>query len=428
MLKKRTPFSSDQEIREEQKPGVYRAGPIKGLWIKIHATGARSWIFRYVPPHADIRREGATAGRRKPRVMGLGGFPGVSLAMASKRAEDARRQLAEGLDPLNVRRQALASAGSFHTQRVNFGDVIEEYLRTRVEADGYFRSKAHRYNWRSTLETYVRPILDDRPVESIDTNAILEVLNQMTFGRDGCCGSFWSIKPSTASRVRARLETILDWAAFHDLRPGHVNPARWHGHLQTALVAPTKLRPVQHFAALPYADMPLFMAQLRRVKGNRARMLEYAILTASRASEVRCATWDEVDRDRRVWTIPADRMKTGREHTVPITNRMNDLLGSLTPLPDNPHIFTGKSESGRLPMYVMRKVIRNLGYTVTQHGFRSTFRDWAAETGADWAVAEYSLAHYVGNATVRAYQRSDLLKERRLLMEDWATYCYSQFD
>lgn len=417
---------TDREVRTTRKPGVYRAGPIMGLWITINATGARSWVFRYVPPDADIRREGATAGRRKPRVMGLGGFPGVSLAMAVKRAEDARRQLAEGLDPLDVRQQAAAAARAAKAQRVTLGVVIEEYLRTRVEADGYFRSTAHQQNWRSTLETYVRPILGPRPIGSIDTNAILEVLHQPTSRKDGQVGTFWSLKPHTASRVRARLEAILDWAAFHDLRPGQFNPARWTGHLQTALVAPTKLHPVRHFAALPYTDMPVFMAALRAMTGTRARMLEYAILAASRANEVRCATWEELDWDRRVWTIPAERMKTGREHTVPITGRMQDLLDSLTPLPDNPYIFTGESDFGRQPMYAMRKVIRDLDYCVTQHGFRSTFRDWAAETGADWAVAEYALAHHVGNATARAYQRSDLLAERRTLMEDWSIYCYSQ--
>jgi len=422
-----SPLMSDRDVAGDLRIGLHRVGHVMGLCINVTASGTRSWVFRYTPPQAQIRLNGATSGRKKPRAMGLGRFPDVNLAMASRRAEIARRQLAKGIDPLTVSKQTPDNLILTGATSVTLGTVIESYLTTKVEVPGYYRSEAHQRNWRRTLEIYVIPHFGHLPIIDIDTGTVLAILHQRTTGRDGTSGSFWFLKPNTASRVRGRLEAILDWATFHDLRPNSNNPARWSGHLQTALVSPERLQQVQHLAALPYVDLPEFMEKLLNLQSNRARMLEYSILAACRANEVRYATWHEIDFQKRVWAVPSVRMKTGRAHNVPLTDRMIEILQSLPRETNNQHIFVGASKLGALPEKAMRNVIRDLGYDVTQHGFRSTFRDWAAETGADWVVAEYALAHSVGNATMRAYQRSDLLEERRKLMADWAEYCLSKF-
>ncbi len=426
------PLLTDHEIAAYLKPGLHRAGETRGLWINVTKSGTRSWVFRYTPPQAEVRVSGATAGRKKPRAMGLGGFPDVDLATASERAIELRKLLAGGIDPLKIKHQARPGHQGTNFASINtgphckpFGEIVEAYLSTMVEATGNYRSAVHRRDWRRSLEIYALPLLANVPVELIDTDCILRVLRQPTSNRQGECGPLWNMKPVTANRLRGRLESILSWAAFHGIRSSGDNPARWQGHLKLALVSPSRVRPVQHFDALPCKEVPHLMRRLKFVVGQPERSLEFAILSASRSSEVRNARWQEFDFDAGLWTIPAERMKTYRTHRVPLTDRMRDILVALPRAKDSPYIFIDENLSGRLPESAMRRALHRLGYRVTQHGFRSSFRDWAAETGVDWIAAEYALSHQVGTQTSRAYHRSDLLEERRKIMAQWELFCYS---
>ena len=423
-------LSTDREIAAHRQPGLYRAGEVRGLCINITRSGTRSWVFRYTPPMAEVRVNGATAGRKKPRAMGLGRFPDVDLSSASKRAIKLRQLVAAGIDPLTTDRpldyhspDLMAETSSLQPQL--FREVVAAYLSIMVEAKGHFRSAVHRREWRRSLEIYALPLLGHLPIELINTKYILDVLQQPTSNRHGECGPMWTLKPVTASRLRGRLEAVLSWAAFHGLRPSGDTPARWHGHLKLVLVSPERIRPVNHFAALPYKEVPQLMTRLRKLGSQPAVMLEFAILSACRSSEVRNAKWQEIDFEARVWTIPAERMKTDRTHRIPLTDRMQKILLALPRMPNSPHIFIDESLGGRLPESAMRRALHRLEYQVTQHGFRSSFRDWAAETGIDWIAAEYALSHRVGTQTSRAYHRSDLLAERRKIMTQWELFCYS---
>ncbi|MCY4288619.1 MAG: integrase arm-type DNA-binding domain-containing protein [Aestuariivita sp.] len=427
------PLLTDHEIAANLRPGLHRAGETKGLWINVTKSGTRSWVFRYTPPQAEVRMSGATAGRKKPRAMGLGGFPDVDLATASDRAIELRKLLAGGIDPLKIKHQAGTDGQGTNFAMVNsgshckpFGEIVEAYLSIMVEETGNYRSAVHRRDWRRSLEIYALPLLAHVSIESIDTDCILRVLQQPTSNRQGECGPLWSIKPVTANRLRGRLQSILSWAAFHGMRSSGDNPARWHGHLKLALVSPSRIRPVQHFDALPYKEVPYLMRRLKFVDGQPERSLEFAILSACRSSEVRNAKWQEIDFEARVWTIPAERMKTYRTHRIPLTDRMQKILLALPRMPNSPYIFIDESLGGRLPESAMRRALHRLKYQVTQHGFRSSFRDWAAETGVDWIAAEYALSHRVGTQTSRAYHRSDLLEERRKIMAQWELFCYSK--
>ena len=421
---------TDREIAENQKPGLHRAGETMGLWINVTKSGTRSWVFRYTPLNAEVRGSGTTAGRKKPRSMGLGRFPDIDLSSASEMAIKLRQLVAAGIDPLNqppypLQQQHQFLVGGASRQDKSFAEIVESYLATIVEATGYFRSDVHRRDWHRSLALYALPLLGHLPIERIDTNCILDVLQQPTSNRRGESGPLWTLKPVTASRLRGRLEAILSWAAFHGLRPAEGNPARWHDHLKLVLVSPERIRPVNHHSALPYKEVPQLISRLREVGGQAAAMLEFAILAACRSSEVRKAQWQEIDFDTRVWTIPPARMKTYQTHRVPLTNRMSEILVGLPRLNNSPHVFVGTSPGGYLAEGAMRRTLHRLEYQVTPHGFRSSFRDWAAENGVDWFAAELALSHQVGSKTSRAYHRSDLLEARRKIMMQWEWFCDS---
>jgi integrase len=396
-----------------------------GLHLNVTKTFRKSWVFRYTPSNAEVRFQGSTAGRKKPRAMGLGPFPAVSVSMARERAEGARRLLAEGLDPLEEKKAERTKAENASRRVTTFAEAVEAYLLAKVEAkEGGFKNEKHRQQWRNTLTTYALPFVGSVDVADVGTDHILQVLQQKT-DKNEATGSLWNLKTETASRVRGRIETILSWAAFRGLRPQGDNPARWKGHLDNELIAPSKLKKVKHHASMPYVEVEDFMVKLRARAGVSNRALEFAILTVARSSEVRKAVWSEFDLEANVWTIPEDRMKKEKEHDVPLTARMVAILKSVPQKNDNPHVFIGESREGRLSENALLNTLEYMGYDdLTQHGFRSSFREWAGEmTSHPREVIEHALAHGLKDKSEAAYQRGTLFPKRRELMADWSEYC-----
>jgi integrase len=357
-----------------------------GLYLAVAANGSRSWIFRY--------------GAQGRRHFGLGATHSVTLPEARSKARDARRKLLDGIDPIADRRARKLAVRLEAARTITFAKAAETYITAHHAA---WKSEKNRGQWTNTLATYAYPVIGDLPVAAIDTALVMRVLEPI-----------WTTKTETASRVRMRIERVLAWATVHGYRTGD-NPARLTNHLDQLLPEQSKVAPVRHHAAMPYADVPAFLRDLRTHDVRAARALEFLILTATRTSEVVGAEWDEIDVGARVWTVPASRMKSGREHRVPLSDRAIELL---TTLPrDRARVF-GISETA------MRQLLARMGRSdVTPHGFRSSFRDWAAETHhASRDVAEMALAHAVSDKTEAAYRRGDLFAKRRGLMADWAAF------
>lgn len=418
---------TDMRARGRLAPGLHRDGKVTGLWLNVGRRGNKSWVLRYTPPGAEVRAAGLTAGRRKPRAMGLGPFPAVSVAAARERAEEARQLLAEGLDPLDERRRRREEERLASMRAITFAEAAYAYIDAKVEpGEGGFRNAKHRQQWRNTLETYAVPLIGAINVTDVDTDHVLQVLLQETVAGPET-GPFWTLKTETATRVRGRIEKVLAWAAFRGLRPKSDNPARWHGHLEHALVAPATLRKTKNHAAMPYAEIPGFMANLRKRSGIASRALEFAVLTAARSGEVRNAVWAEMDVNGHVWTIPAERMKAGRQHEVPLTDATLAILAGLPRTDGNEHVFAGSARAGRLSENALLSVLKRMGLGhLTQHGFRSTFRDWAGETTSHpREIMEYALAHGLKDRTEAAYQRGTLFPKRKVLMAEWSDYCGS---
>jgi integrase len=373
---------------ETAKPGKYEDG--HGLRLVVSETGARKWVFRYM-----------RAGKRVE--MGLGSVPSVSLAQAREKAADARRLVKAGKDPVAARR-AEQAAGADET----FGPFALKLVDT-IETG--FRNDKHRAQWRTSLTTYAGPIWNMRIAE-IETDDVL-----------ACLKPIWQTKAETASRVRGRIERVLDAAAARGLR-SRDNPARWRGHLANLLPKRQKLARGHH-AAMPFDDVPAFVSRLREVEGVSARALEFAIVTAARSGEVLGARWPEIDLAGRVWTVPAARMKAGREHRVPLCERAVEILTGLAEMKIGDFVFPGAKRGSPLSVMALTMVMRRTGAgNFTVHGFRSAFRDWAGErTNFPREIAEAALAHVVGDATERAYRRGDALEKRRALMEAWAAFC-----
>ena len=375
------------KLRKLTKPGLYGDG--QNLYLQVRGPTQRSWLFRYM-----------IAGRA--RSMGLGHVDDVSLVEARNKADAARKLVRDGVDPLDAR--AVAQA-----RTITFGEAARRYVEAN---EAGWRSEKHRATWRSSLAE-VEPAIGGLPVEAIDTAAVLRVLTPI-----------WQIKPESASRIRGRIEKVLSFATVQRWRSGP-NPAVWHGHLQLILPPVRKVRPAQHFAACDWREAPAFMAKLANQKGIGARALEFAILTAARSGEVRGATWDEIDLDRAIWTIAGSRMKAGREHRVPLSIAALDLLRSVALLRADGHLVfpglkRGQPMTDRALTYPLERMERR---DLTAHGFRSTFRDWAAEaTAYPNHVVEQALAHAIGSAVEAAYRRGDLFEKRVALMDDWARY------
>jgi integrase len=355
-----------------------------GLYLQVTSSGAKSWIFRYTL-------------RKKPHEMGLGPITAVSLASAREKRDEYRRLLASGVDPLEARGRAREASEAL------FGAVAKEYIEANRPG---WRNAKHAAQWENTLNTYAAPLLG-KPVSLIDTEDVLGVLRPI-----------WAKKTETAVRVRQRIEAVLDYATVAKKRTGE-NPARWRGHLDKILPKPTKVAKVRHHPALPYAKLPAFMRRLRKLPGAGPAALEFTILTAVRTSEAIGATWREFDLDRALWEIPGDRTKSRRPHVVPLSERVVEILRGLKAAKTrHPFEYRGKPVGEG----AMASVLRRMRMThITVHGFRSTFRDWAAEcTHHPSDVAEMALGHVIKNKTEAAYRRGALLEKRRALMDDWA--------
>ena len=372
------------------KPG--RHGDGGGLWLIVAETGAKRWAYRFTI-------EG------KVSELGLGGFPEVSLELARDKAAEARKLAKAGKSPVEARREAERAEDGKPT----FGKCADDFLAAKSSE---WRNEKHRAQWAMTLTKYAEP-LRSKPVDEIDTEAVLEVLTPL-----------WQRTPETASRLRGRIEVVLDAARARGFIPrNEANPARWRGHLDKLLPKPSKLSRGHH-AALPYAELPAFIARLREREALAALALEFAVLTAARSGEVLEARWNEIDLAAKVWTVPAIRMKAGREHRVPLSGRALEILGKLSETRTGEYVFPGQRAGRPLSNMAMEMVLRRMGVDgVTVHGMRSAFRDWAGnETHFAREVAEAALAHVVGDKAEQAYRRGDALEKRRELMEAWARY------
>jgi integrase len=391
------------EVAKAKGPAVLHDGG--GLYLRVSATSTKSWVFRF---QLDGKR----------RDMGLGPFPDISLAEARLKASAHRRQRHEGIDPLDAKaaqRQALRiSVAKGRT----FRECAVEFIEKNRAG---WRNAKHRQQWENTLATYVYPTLGDLPVSAIDAGLVVQVLD-----------SIWTEKPETASRVRGRIEAVLDAATVRGFRQGP-NPAQWKGNLAHVLPAPAKVRKVAHHAALPFDEMPVFLEALQGRNGMAARALEFTALTAARTGEALGARWGEIDLGAKVWTVPAARMKAGREHRVPLSDAALAVLGNVQPLgllrdgkadPGAP-VFPGPRRALPMSNMTMLMLLRRMKRDdLTAHGFRSSFSDWAAErTAYPREVVEMALAHAIENKVEAAYRRGDLFEKRRQLMEAWARFC-----
>lgn len=395
-MPKRAQGLTARAVQTMKAPGYFADGG--GLYVQATAGGSKSWIFRY-----------QIAGRR--REMGLGSAALVSLADARAKALELRRTVASGVDPLEARKAEAAAAVVAAANAVTFRDCALIYIETM--RPGWSNAK-HAEQWTSTMTTYVYPVFGDVPVSLIDTPLVLKVLEPI-----------WTEKTETASRVRGRIESILDYAKVRGYRTGE-NPARWQGHLALILPGKGDVAPVEHHAALPYEDVPEFWRRLTVQDGMGARALELAVLTATRSGEVLGARWAEIDLTGRTWTIPGERMKAGQEHRVPLTAAAVALLRRMQSVSDSALVFRGKDKNKPLSNMAMNMVVRRMKVDATPHGFRSTFRTWAAEkTNYQHEVCEAALAHTVGDKVVMAYQRGDLFEKRRALMDDWSAFVTS---
>jgi len=380
------------------KPGMHCDGVGLYLQAVTGASGAirKSWLFRFV----ENGRE---------RQMGLGSLETVSLAQAREKAAECRRLRQEGIDPIDARNSQRATATAENARLMTFDQCAAGYIAAHRAG---WRNTKHASQWQNTLATYVSPFFGELAVRVIDVGLVIRALEPI-----------WGAKPETASRVRGRIEAVLDWAAARGLRDVE-NPARWKGRLDKLLPRRSKVRAVRHHAALPYDKISSFMLELRERDGVAVRALEFAILTATRTGEVLGAQWSEIDFGTKVWTVPAGRMKGGREHRIPLSGVAVAVLKRMANFREGDHVFPGDRRA-MLSNMALLMLLRRMGHgDLTAHGFRSTFRDWAAErTNFPNEVVEMALAHAISDRTEAAYRRGDLFEKRRKLMDAWAAYC-----
>lgn len=398
-----------RQVETLRKVGRHSDGG--GLYLKITPDGSKRWVFMY-----------ARVGRQREMGLGSAQLGGVSLPDARQTAQTAREDLAAGQDPLEARAVRLQAAAQ--AQARTFGEVADEHIQAMASQ---WKNAKHKDQWTYTLEVLAKPLRPLR-VNQIDTAEILEVLKPL-----------WKTTPETASRLRGRIEAVLDRAKAKGERQGE-NPARWRGHLKLLLPKRQKLTRGHH-PALPYDQMAGFMEKLRAVSGLSARALEFCILTATRSTETLAARWDEVDLDKRVWTVPAIRMKATEDHRVPLSLPAVAVLKALRDASAGPFLFPSAPKSRKkrpskkpptpyLSNMSMTMCLRRIGYAdFTTHGFRSSFRDWASEvTSFPHEVCEKALAHKIKNESEAAYRRGDMLAKRAKLMEAWAQYCEPKKD
>jgi integrase len=397
---------SPAAVKNANKPGMYGDGG--GLWLHVGPNAldengkptktGKSWIFRFM-------LDG------KAREMGLGPLHTIGLSEARDLALSCRKKVLEGIDPLDAKHAKRKARKLEAAKAITFKACADKYIAANKAG---WRNEKHADQWENTLTTYVYPILGGLSVSEIDTGHVTRVLEPI-----------WTTKSETASRVRGRIESVLSYATTHGWRAGE-NPARWRGHLENVLPKKSKVSKVEHHAALPWRESGAFMKALAAEQGTGALAFRFAILTAARTGEVIGARWSEIDMQHAVWTIPGDRMKAGVEHRIPLSADVMALLQEAAKLRVDGVDFVfpgGKKDKPLSNMALLMTLRRMKREDLTAHGFRSTFRDWAAETGQPADIAEAALAHTVGDKTVAAYQRGDLLDRRRRLMEAWAAFC-----
>jgi integrase len=362
----------------------------RGLYLQCSAAAdgsiCRSWVYRY-------------AAARHSRYLGLGPLADVTLAEAREKALASRKLRLDGVDPIEHKRARLTATRLDAAKAMTFAACVDAYLQTHEAA---WRNATHRHQWRMTLTEYCKPIAN-LPVKDINTDMVLRVLTPL-----------WTTRTETAKRLRGRIERVLSWAKGRGLRDGE-NPARWSGHLDEMLPSPAKIAAARHHPALPFAALPEFMAELRSRDSLSARALEFTILSTARTSEVIGAEWSEIDLEAKVWTVPASRMKAGKEHKVPLTDRAAAILREVPR--HGARIFF-------LSNMAMLELLRGMRPGLTVHGFRSCFMDWCHEcTNHPKVVIDMALAHKVGDKVEAAYRRGDLLTKRAKLMAEWGRYC-----
>ncbi len=386
---------SVKKVEALTKAGNYGDGG--GLWLQISKWQTKSWVFRFT---IDGKR----------REMGMGSCNDVTLADARVQAETIRRLVRSGIDPIEARKAERAAKRAERLNTVTFSFCAEKYI------DAYrhgWKNAKHAQQWTNTLTQYAYPIIGEMPVKNVDTALVMRILEPI-----------WTVKTETASRLRARLENILDWASTRGYRVGD-NPARWKGHLENLLPKPSKVKKVIHHAALPYRQMNVFIQALRQHETISALALEFLVLTAARTNEVTAATWGEINISEQVWIIPASRMKANREHRVPLSSRCIEILDKAMLMRQSDFIFPGGKANKGLSNAAMDKLLQvTMGYACTVHGFRSSFRDWVSEhTNYPNEICEMALAHMIKDKTEAAYRRGDILEKRRRMMNDWQKFC-----
>lgn len=406
------------QVKSIRSPGMHFVGGVPGLILQLkepaekHNPPSRSWILR--------TRLGA-----ERLHIGLGPYPAVTLAEARVQARKHLARCRDGINPIKERKAERSALIHSSAKAKTFRECAEAYLSVHSSK---FSNEKHKKQWRATLETYVYPLIGNRLVSDLTKQDVLEVLLQDVKDTSGTSiGKFWHVKTETASRVQGRLKVILDYAIISEYRP-NLNPATWKGYLQTLLPAPDNIKTVQNQPAVPYAQMPCFMAQLRKSSSISAKALDFLILTAVRSGSVRQATWDEFDLKRKLWVVPAEHTKTRKEHRVPLAPKAISLLKALPRIANCPYVFpspTLKPLSDMALSQFMRGMRERgeLKVDAVPHGFRSSFRDWAADqTSYSDEIRKAASGHAVGDAVKQAYQRTDLLEKRRALMDDWADF------
>jgi integrase len=391
-------LTAAQVSKLKSKPGRHPDGD--GLYLDVTDEGVASWTYRF------------TMLGRSERNMGLGPLRDIGLADARGLAADARRLKRAGIDPLEQRRAARVAVALEAARAMTFRQCAEAYIEAHKAG---WRNAEHRRQWSATLASYAYPKIGHLPVSAVDVGLVLKIIEPL-----------WRTRTETASRLRGRIELVLDWATARGYRQGE-NPARWRGHLENLLPRRRAVQKVKHLSAVPYSEVPALMAQLRGADEIPARCLEFTILAAARSGETLGARWPEIDLSARLWTVPAEHMKGGREHLVPLVDRTVAILEAQAALRINDLVFPGRDEDRPLSKTTLIRVLRRLGHReAVVHGFRASFATWAAErTSYPHEVREAALAHAIPSAVERAYRRTTMLDRRRRLMADWAAYCCS---
>ena len=387
---------SAAKVKSLKAPGDYLDG--RGLYLQIRNETSKSWLLKF-------------SLHKRAREMGLGSAFDFSLADARETRDKYRKLIKVGVDPIEHRRAEEAARAVDRAKAITFRQAAARYIAANRAG---WKNIKHAAQWEATLEAYAYPLIGNLPVQAVDTALVMAVLDQI-----------WSTKPETAGRVRGRIESVIDAAKARGEYKAE-NPARWKGHLENLLPKRSKVRKVQNHPALPYAELPAFMSVLRTREGIAASAMEFLILTAARTGEVLGATWDEFDLRKSVWTIPGERMKNGKEHQVPLSGPAVAVLERMSKITNGEYVFFGQSSGRPLSNMSLLVLLKRMKRTdITSHGFRSTFRDWAAERGYPDAVAEAALAHSVSDAVIAAYKRTTFFELRKNMMGDWAAFAMS---